>query len=44
MTDALRIAGLALMALAAIMGIGLGILTVFWVKQGLKDLEDVFKL
>jgi len=44
MIDALRIAGLVAIVLGTIAGLGLGILAVFWIRSGLKDLEQIFDL
>lgn len=44
MTDAERLTLIVAVGLAVIAGLGLGVAVVGWIRQGLADLEKVFKL
>ena len=44
MSDALRVCGYLVMALAAIGGMTLAVLAILWIRSGLRDLERMFDL
>lgn len=44
MTDLARFALVVIVGLAILAGLGLGCLTVGWIRDGLRDLDEMFRM